>query len=54
MRILHQVNNILTIEIDKEEYEQLKKDQEFLQALEECGVDNWEGYEEAIRRTSVI
>ena len=35
------------ITILKFEYDQLKKDSDFLQALQECGVDNWEGYSEA-------
>lgn len=33
------------IEITKDEYEQLKKDSAFLDALRGAGVDNWEGYE---------
>lgn len=31
------------ISITKEEYDQLIKDQKWLQALEAAGVDNWEG-----------
>lgn len=26
----------------------LEKDQEFLHALQACGVDNWEGYSDAV------
>lgn len=37
-----------TITISKEFYDELITDQEFLNALEEFGVDNWEGYEEAM------
>lgn len=33
--------------ISREEYETLLKDQRFLDALHSCGVDNWDGYEEA-------
>lgn len=35
------------IEIDLEEYEELKEDSNFLAALEAGGVDNWEGYDMA-------
>jgi hypothetical protein len=37
-----------TITISKKEYEQLKKDQHFLECLQGAGVDNWEGYDYAI------
>ena len=33
-----------TITISKKEYEDLKEDALFLQALRKAGVDNWEGY----------
>lgn len=36
-----------TVTISKEEYEELKKDQKFLEALRAAGVDNWEGYDYA-------
>lgn len=36
-----------TVTISKLEYEQLLKDQEWLQYLEAAGVDNWAGFEEA-------
>jgi len=36
-----------TITISKEEYDQLRKDSDFLAALHSAGVDNWEGYSEA-------
>ena len=36
------------IEITKEEYILLKKEQEILRALESAGVDNWEGYDMAM------
>jgi hypothetical protein len=35
------------VAISVEEYEQLKRDSEFLGCLEACGVDNWNGYEDA-------
>lgn len=38
-----------TIAIPEKEYEQLLKDSEFLQALREAGVDNWEGYSQAMQ-----
>lgn len=37
-----------TITISKKEYEQLLKDRNKLQALEEGGVDNWQGYDYAM------
>ena len=37
-----------SITIPITEYESLIKDAFFLQCLESGGVDNWEGYEEAI------
>jgi len=36
-----------TIQVSKREYEQLLKDQLWLQCLEEAGVDNWQGFDEA-------
>ena len=38
-----------TVTIGKAVYEQLLKDSEMLSALEAAGVDNWEGYGEAVR-----
>lgn len=35
------------VTISKKEYEQLKEDSNFLNALRAAGVDNWEGYSEA-------
>ena len=35
------------VTITKEEYEKLKDDSLFLQALQGAGVDNWDGYEYA-------
>lgn len=35
------------ITIKKSWYETLKRSHELLMALQECGVDNWEGYSEA-------
>jgi len=37
-----------TVTITVKEYESLQKDCLWLSALECAGVDNWEGYEEAI------
>jgi len=34
----------VTVTITLKEYESLKADSEFLNALEAAGVDNWEGY----------
>lgn len=39
----------LTLEKYKEEIIKLKKESLLLQALEECGVDNWDGYTGAKR-----
>ena len=36
-----------TVTITKAEYEQLKRDSEWLGCLEAAGVDNWDGYDEA-------
>lgn len=38
-----------TVTLTKEEYEYLVKAEERLSALEEMGVDNWEGYSEAMK-----
>ena len=38
-----------TVTITKSEYKQLLKDSNWLSALEQAGVDNWEGIDEAIR-----
>jgi hypothetical protein len=35
------------IEITVEEYEKLLCDSDFLDCLEACGVDNWDGYGDA-------
>lgn len=37
------------ITITQEEYAMLREDSLFLEALVEAGVNNWEGYEEALR-----
>ena len=48
-RKLSQVRILLSapkmISITKERYEELLQAEEDLQALEDAGVDNWEGYE---------
>lgn len=41
-----------TITIKKDYYDRLKKAYDLLLALQECGVDNWEGYSEAIQLVS--
>jgi hypothetical protein len=38
-----------TITISKKEYTELLEDQWFLECLKGAGVDNWEGYDEAVR-----
>ena len=37
-----------TVTIPEEEYNDLLDDAEFLNALRMAGVDNWDGYDEAI------
>jgi len=37
-----------TITISKKEYDKLVKDSEFLETLKCFGVDNWNGYSEAV------
>lgn len=41
--------NEKTVTITEAEYNQLLKDSGWLSCLEEAGVDNWEGYDEALR-----
>ncbi len=36
-----------TITIDRKEYERLLDRENFLDCLEGCGVDNWQGYDDA-------
>ena len=36
------------VRIPKSEYEQLQKDSNWLGCLEAAGVDNWDGYSDAI------
>lgn len=40
-----------TITITKREYDDLVNDSIFLKALMSVGVDNWEGYSEAVKLT---
>lgn len=37
-----------TVTIAKSEYDQLLKDSALLSCLEACGVDNWQGWDDAI------
>jgi hypothetical protein len=37
-----------TVMLSIKELESLQRDRRFLRALEAAGVDNWEGYEEAL------
>lgn len=37
------------VTIPKKEYDKLFNDSEFLNALRAAGVDNWEGYSEALK-----
>jgi len=39
---------IETVTISKEDYDMLIEASNLLRALETCGVDNWEGYEDAL------
>lgn len=36
-----------TVTITESEYDRLFEDSQMLEALDACGVDNWEGYERA-------
>lgn len=36
-----------TVTISKEEYDEMVLDVAFLRCLENCGVDNWDGYGDA-------
>ena len=38
-----------TITISKKEYEELLKDSQFLDCLQGAGVDNWQGYDDAVQ-----
>lgn len=38
-----------TVTISTDEYAQLLRDSEFLECLIACGVDNWEGYSDALK-----
>ncbi len=40
-------DNVELVEIEKDVLEELKSDSEFLGCLMACGVDNWNGYEQA-------
>jgi len=42
-------NGVEFVTITREEYQALLKDQIFLQCLQNAGVDNWEGYSDAIQ-----
>lgn len=35
--------------VKEEEYDELLEDRDFLLCLQACGVDNWEGIDEAIK-----
>jgi hypothetical protein len=39
----------IIVEVPKEQYDELIEAQEKLSALEAAGVDNWEGYDDAMR-----
>ena len=47
-RIIMDSNDSETVTISRVEYKQLKKDAATLNALEAGGVDNWEGYSDAL------
>ena len=40
-------NDSETVTISRKKYDQLQRDSDMLNALEACGVDNWEGYSDA-------
>ncbi len=44
----HGPSYVPPIEIEQEEYDKLKYDQGLLRALQAAGVENWEGYEQAL------
>lgn len=41
-----------SVTISKEEYERLLNDSEFLNCLKACGVDNWQGWDDAMQMFS--
>lgn len=44
-----QIDNISeTVTLSKEEYDSFMEDVRMLNVLYDCGVDNWEGYDEAV------
>lgn len=45
---LNQEESEETITIKKSDYDELVENSKKLEALEDCGVDNWEGYDEAL------
>lgn len=47
-------NQIETVTISKEEYEQLLDDSLFLNCLRNNGVDNWDWYDEAVEEYQQI
>lgn len=42
------MHNKETVTITKEEYERLLEEVAFLECLRACGVDNWQGYDDAV------
>ena len=46
-RIIMTSNDSETVTISRKKYDQLQRDSDMLNALEACGVDNWEGYSDA-------
>lgn len=45
---------INTVTISKTEYDELKEKELILRALVNCGVDNWEGYDDAMDYLEVL
>jgi hypothetical protein len=37
------------VTITKEEFDELKKDADLLECLRQCGVDNWDGWGDALQ-----
>lgn len=47
-------NQIETVTISKEEYEELQDNSLFLNCLKNTGVDNWDWYDEAVQEYQQI
>ena len=45
---MEETNHVVMVSIPKKEYDQLNIDSDLLRCLTSAGVDNWDGFEEAI------